>query len=731
MKRFRLFINAGLLGGIMAMSSCSDNVIVNNGMDGNEDFSSENKELSDYNVIATIKHPEVISRANIQADKYVWNSGDVITLWNRNIGKGYDFSISSAYNDAEPSESAEFIGKAYFENTNKIVAVYPRMESLIFNDWGTISIPAQYSQASSAAELSASTYMMANGSFSEGKVSGLEFSPITALVNFNMTNVSDRDFKLYELVLEADKEVFPTEIKIGENGNVADYTALSKSLSINLNEQSLPSGANLKAYINMLPTAYGDTRLISDNTNFTLNIKIWNGEAEQVLKIFNGVTMAQLKNVLGFDLSDTGDQFKAGYQYNMNINLEYRTIVPEEGFIIDDFGNIGIFNTRGLYEWAKVSKDHSEADVTLETRTEGIVFADGSASTDFNLKTKEIDLQGAGEWQPVTAIYGTFEGNGFTIKNITIKEKGFIENNNGTIQNLSFDNVILQDLSKSAGSVAMINVGNVNNCHVKNTNWTISGTKDVYTGILIAETGNKSTVQNCSVTSSSIKSDNAASFAGLIGKNAQGTVVNSFVKDITLTAKGNTDDSTLDVGGLVAFLDRAFIKACYAISAIDVDIPSNSGGMVGRVNGGTVLSSYTSGAVTNTYTNKDWQSTSGFIGRFASGKAVGCYTTSAVTSNGSNNGIFCGFKNGEIQECYYTTGSSSSSEVAQKVTIEELQKTGRIMNLAVKAYDAKIGYGFFKNEDSSTSSEQPLILKPFDGDIPGFGGSDFGDGGDI
>ena len=60
-----------------------------------------------------------------------------------------------------------------------------------------------------------------------------------------------------------------------------------------------------------------------------------------------------------------------------------------------------------------------------------------------------------------------------------------------------------------------------------------------------------------------------------------------------------------------------------------------------------------------------------------------------------------------------------------------LVSKARLMNIAVRESDAKIGFGFFKNEDAATNTAQPLVLRPLEGNIPGFDAPDFGDGGDI
>lgn len=730
-------MNAGLLGSVLIVASCSEDVIINNGTEGLENFAPDSKELTQYTVTASIQQPELVARANIQEDgKYVWNAGDTITLWNRNIGKGYDFAIVSSYNDASKSETADFEGKAYFENEHKIVAVYPKMTDVVFNEWGTISLPAIYSQSGTVSDVASFTYMMASGKFSNGQISALEFVPLTALVDFHITNVSDATLKLYELVLEADKDVFPTEIKVNESGNVTGYAGMGKTLTLNLNEQELAPQAVLDGYINTLPTAYGDTRLITDDTKFTLSIKVWNGTSEQTIKPFANVTMHELADVLGFDTSTTGNQLKAGSRYNMNINLEYRTVVPAEGYVVDEFGNIQIYNIKGLYGWNQVAANYPQADITLETRTEGLVFEDGSA-TDFDLANKEINLDGKDEWTPVSIIYGTFDGNGFTIKNITIKEKGFIENNSGTIKNLTFDAPQVTNLNQSTGTVVMTNSGTLSNCHVKNADWTIQGNKDAYVGFLASDMGNKAVTEKCSVTDSELTANVVAkaspSFAGLIGKNAQGTVIDCFVNNVTIsTNQASGYDNTPDIGGLVAYLDRGFIKASYAISTMTLNTPANAGGLTGRVNGGTILASYSGGQITSSYQNGKWQSTAGCVGKIAGGKVIGCYTTSAVHYNGQNSlntGVFCGINSGECKETYYT--SEGSSPAGEKVDMAGLVSKARLMNMAVREVDANIGFGFFKNEDAATSTAQPLVLGPLEGNIPGFDAPDFGDGGDI
>ena len=129
MKKVYHLLCVALLGA-MALTSCEEDKIVNeNNGEGNE----TDKNLTDYSFIASIKQSAPLGRSNLQNGVYTWNKGDAVTLWNRNFGAGYDFSITPGYNDNQPDKSAEFTGKAAVENGHKLIAVFPRKEAKTFN----------------------------------------------------------------------------------------------------------------------------------------------------------------------------------------------------------------------------------------------------------------------------------------------------------------------------------------------------------------------------------------------------------------------------------------------------------------------------------------------------------------------------------------------------------------------------------------------------------------------
>lgn len=120
----------------------------------------------------------------------------------------------------------------------------------------------------------------------------------------------------------------------------------------------------------------------------------------------------------------TANQFAAGKHYKMDFEVDYRFRIPDEGYMVDDDGNIHIYNKTGLFGWNKIADEYRKATVILEKEYIDEPAGDG---------IKVIDM-GNELWEPVGAFGGVFEGNGVTIRNLQIANKGFIATNTGTIR---------------------------------------------------------------------------------------------------------------------------------------------------------------------------------------------------------------------------------------------------------------------------------------------------------
>lgn len=720
MKKVYHLLGIALLGTI-ALTSCEEDKIVNENTGGENDA---DKNLADYTFSASIKQAEPLARANLQNDVYTWDSGDAVTVWNRNLGTGYNFTVASIVT----GHNAEFSGKAAMGDRHKLVAVFPQKEAQTFNELSTFSMPDVCVQTGKTAELTNTTFMVATGDVAENKIPALTFSPLTALIQFNLKNTSDRELKIRRITVGSDDNVFPAELKIDDNGTVQSLSGMRNKITLELGEQVLAVNETLNGYLNILPTTYDDTRLMKDKTVLSVTVNIWNGETEQDVIVLKEVQVQNMETKVGLDMNATAWQFAAGRHYEMNFNVDYRFQIPEEGYLIDEDGDIHIYNKKGLLGWKQIMNEHRKAVVTLEK--------------EYIKPAGVIDLTGE-VWESIKSFEGELEGNGVVIDNLVIGKEGFVTTNNGTIRNLVLGNVsFATDVTASSGTLVAENNGNIVNCAVENINATV--TKPVNFGGLVGTNTQPGKVENCRVVSGTIHlnlngtDSGSASLGGLVGQNygGAGVVVNSYVGAVTINHPTNSVNAS-NVGGLVGWNNVGKIKGCYSLASLEINCSAQTGGLVGVNANGTVLASYVAGSISGKVVNN----TGGLLGFNNGGNTIvtACYVTtqlSATATAANKFGAFIGTNNGNAKESYFmnttvnnATGNNSSNGIIQ-VTADKLKSKVRYMNLAIEETENGFGFNFKVNEDAATSTEQPLILQPAV-PVPGFGGSDFGEGGDI
>ncbi len=727
MKKVYHLLGIALLGAI-ALTSCEEDKIVNENTGGGNEA---DKNLADYTFTASIKQAEPPVRANMQNGVYAWNKGDAVTLWNRNLGAGYNFTVTSA----QPGKDAEFAGKAAIENGYKLIAVFPQKEAKVFNDLTTFSMPDTYVQSGETAELAATTYMVATGEVVDNKIPALTFSPLTALLQFGLKNTSDRELKILSVTLESDDEVFPSELRIDENGVVQSVSGTRNKLTLDMGGQALAQNATLNGYMNILPTTYGDIRLMKATTGLNLTVRVVNGEMEQDIILLKTVQVQELKDKVGIDMDASANQFAAGKLYKMDFDVDYRFKIPEEGYMIDDDGNVHIYNKKGLLGWNEIANQYRLATITLEK--EYIDEPDGDGR-------KVIDMENE-LWKPIAAFGGVFEGNGVIIRNLNIEKKGFIDANTGTIRNLTLENVnFANDITDGAGALAATSSTSViQNCTVKNLTANVKQTV-VFGGLVGRNSEGK--IDGCKLLSGTITIDLSgkagnSNYGGLVGEHFNGTalIVNSYVgADVTIKHPTNAAGASC-VGGLVGWNNSGKIKGCYSLAALEINCSAQTGGLVGANSNGTVLACYAAGGISGRVVNN----TGGLIAQNTINNldavVTSCYTTTRITATnaaGNKLGAFIGSNTAGTNQCYFVddvvtngVGNGSASGIA-KVDTDQLKGKKRQMNLAIEAKDPEFGFNFKVNDDPSTNLLQPLILQNAVKE-PGFGGSDFGDGGDI
>ena len=254
---------------------------------------------------------------------------------------------------------------------------------------------------------------------------------------------------------------------------------------------------------------------------------------------------------------------------------------------------------------------------------------------------------------------GMFEGAGHTISNLTISGAG-----NSVVG--------LFDGAYSASSQT------IENLHLSGVN--VSG--DIRVGALAGVIGPKTTVYNVSVTGSSVTGmSNVGGFAGI----SLGAITSSTATENTVAQSGSNGaftalQSTLgifenygNVGGFLGRLDGGTVSGSSSSGSVTAAASSiDIGGFAGYITSGSISQSYSTVNVTS---DSNSSNIGGFVGYVEAGSVSQSYSTGLVTAGTGSSGIggFAGFNGGTIQTSYWdttTSGQSMSAGGEGKTTAE-------------------------------------------------------------
>ena len=186
-----------------------------------------------------------------------------------------------------------------------------------------------------------------------------------------------------------------------------------------------------------------------------------------------------------------------------------------------------------------------------------------------------------------TYFFGTFDGDGHTISNLTITEgnSGFYSLFGilaGTVKNLTLESPVINVASGCVGAIAGWTwTGNVINCHVTG-NASIS-TQNGIAGGVVGQNGGSVTA--CSFTGTVAGTGDTGDITGY--NNAGCTITACYASGII---RGLSDTSPTYVGG-VAGLNSGTITASYLADG-DVTGYDRVGGAIGEQTGGTASACY-------------------------------------------------------------------------------------------------------------------------------------------
>ena len=332
------------------------------------------------------------------------------------------------------------------------------------------------------------------------------------------------------------------------------------------------------------------------------------------------------------------------------------------------------------------------------------------------------ELPGGSNWTPQSNISTNFEGNGYTISNMTISVSGqkrsFFSDigSGGHVRNLNLRDVSVNGHQRNGG-LAGKNSGTITSCSttggMTTTGW--------FNGGLVGE--NEGTI---TASYSEVAITGRTATGGLVGYN-RGTITASY-------ATGDVTGGGTSTGGLVGD-NRDTITASYATGDVTATATHASdrhrhGGLVG-INDGTeavIKASYATGNVSAGSQNE----VGGLVGK-NTGTITVSYSTGTPTSTGSDIGGLVGDDEGSVTESYFDSTTSGIITGEQAKTTSELQMPEDYgIGIAIySAWNIDVDNGFARGVDNGsaagdniqddpwdfgTSSQYPALKVDFDGD---------------
>lgn len=311
----------------------------------------------------------------------------------------------------------------------------------------------------------------------------------------------------------------------------------------------------------------------------------------------------------------------------------------------------------------------------------------------------DIDLSGI-NWTPITKrgypFTGTFEGNGFTIRNLTVNAEQYdngalFYQNEGTIQNLRVTGQInltsKSGIVRFAASLAIYNKGTIYNC-TSAAGITAGGDMPVRVGGLVSE--NQGTIDYCRYTGTIHASagNGQVCVGGITYINDDDAVISHCENvGIILAESGNStevkdtisslvNESSIELGGIAGIADwHSTIDQCRATCTIRITGESyyeywRIGGLVGIARAATVSNCCFNGTLSINVDIKKVSSgiyeVGGLVGNGGSGgsaKYENCYVSGVITDSSPSLGgvpawlISDVVYDSEFTACYYPAGT--------------------------------------------------------------------------
>jgi filamentous hemagglutinin family protein len=294
----------------------------------------------------------------------------------------------------------------------------------------------------------------------------------------------------------------------------------------------------------------------------------------------------------------------------------------------------------GLQGLASPSKAYLTSSAVLENNIDASVTANWNSNAGWT----PIGSYDGEDSSDGNAYSGTFNGQGYTISNLTIDapSSGFTGLFGDTANTSAVENLNLTGVNVIGNEYAGGLVG-VNNATILNCTSAGSVTGNYYVGGLLGINGG--TVSGSSSSGTVIGNADGGEIGGLVGESQIGLITNCSSSANVLAGAAN---NTAFVGGLIGL---NLVSVDNSSASGTVTGQSIVGGLVGYNEGGTIVGSSSTSKVTGS------QDIGGFVGQ-NTGSISLSYATGAVNGSSSVGG-FAGVNNGGSIDQSYALGSTS------------------------------------------------------------------------
>ena len=345
-------------------------------------------------------------------------------------------------------------------------------------------------------------------------------------------------------------------------------------------------------------------------------------------------------------------------------------------------------------------------------------YGEKYADTYFEL-TEDIDLGGK-EWTPIGetvadlimggheyfVFSGNFDGNGYTIKNLTIGTEtspysgdvcGLFGATSGTIEDVVLENVSINYVGgnhssgygfRMGGALVGYSMGDIVNCTVTGLDMK-AGSDGSYVALnsiggLVGIQDGGTTVSHSRVSGKIEESTKKGNVGGFVGTLAKGSSAKYCGADVSVEVTGN--GRGIAVGGFVGIgngvtIDETLIENCYATG--NITGAEYAGGFVGNISGLNISNCYAKGDVSNSFVGASFMGTDAASNNYY-GTVKNCYATGLVSDISSSAYAFAmqdTMNRSTIQNCYYNIqNTAKNTESAASLTIDDM-KTDSFLNV--------------------------------------------------